>query len=138
MWEFISYVLFSFFVILYNLCLAVTDAAFNRIIRNNIKNWEQFREWEIITICFNAGCIFLPYMFVLMISSIYSLLYVINTSFILWDVIFGKLVFGKWTGDHPSGKVFGKWIRIRLWKLITLRILSGSISILILVIINYV
>jgi hypothetical protein len=136
MWEYIQYIIFSFLVVLYNLCLAVTDAAFNRMIRNSIVNWEQFREWEAITICFNAGCVFLPYMFVLMISSTYALLYVINTCFVFWDVVFGKLVFGKWTGDHPSGKVLGKWIRIRLWKLITLRTIFGSISIVILVVMN--
>jgi hypothetical protein len=132
--EILQYILFSFFVILYNLCLAVTDAAFNRIIRSNIPDWERFKEWEAVTICFNAGCVFLPYMLVLLISPIYALLYVINSCFVFWDVVFGKLVFGRWSGDHPSGKVLGHWLRIRLWKLISLRVGFGVFSLILFVV----
>lgn len=115
---------------IYNLCLAITDSAFNRMIRGKVSHWERAKEWEWITITFNAGCLFIPYLFLVIISPYFASVFIIVSCFCFWDLIFGRLVGGKWTSDHPAGKILGIWIMVDLWVIIVLRCLFGVISLI--------
>ena len=111
--------------ILFQLCLACTDAYFNKMIRKNIPNWEELKDFKWITLVLLIGCTFLPPGIIALFSLRFAAIYGLCYCFVWWDLIFGKIVYGKWRGDMPSIKVGGTWHRMKLWKAIALRVLIG-------------
>ena len=111
--------------IFFQFCLALTDAFFNKMIRERIENWEELSEFEWITVTLLFGCTFLPAGMLALVSITAAWLYLLAFCFVQWDVIFGRIVYKKWFGDTPMMKVRGKWYKIRLAYVVVLRLLIG-------------
>ena len=111
--------------VLFQICLATTDALFNKMIRNHVENWEDLGEFEWITLTLLVGCSFLPAGMLATISFKAVWLYGVIFCFVQWDMIFGKIVNNKWFGDTPMMKCGGKWLRISLRKVLIIRIAIG-------------
>jgi hypothetical protein len=118
-------ILFVILSVVFQTCIALVDAFFNKMIRTNIENWENLDEFKWITIFLLGGFTFLPPAIIILISPFYGILYGICFCFVPWDIFFGKIVYGKWFADTPSLKIGSKWYKMKLWKAIVLRILIG-------------
>jgi hypothetical protein len=107
-------VVFIILAVIFQISLACVDAFFNRMIRNNIENWEDLDDYHWITLFLLFFCTFIPVGMIWMISEFHALIYGICYCIVQWDVIFGRIVYGKWLGDTPSMKIGGKWFKMKL------------------------
>ncbi len=119
-------ILFIIIAVLYHISLACIDAFFNKMIRRNIKDWENLPEFEWITVFLLIGGSFIPLAMLWIISPFHAIVYGICFCFVQWDLIFGKIVYGEWFKDQPMLKVRGKWRKISLVRVILLRAAIGT------------
>lgn len=138
-------IIFIIISAIYITSLAVIDGMFNRLIFRKHRTLSYYShqkqkilklwEWNVITILFLFLIpIVIPCVVSLALGGVrYMLLYISVLLFIQWDIIFGKIVFNNWLGDHPSMSlpIIG-YIHFPLYPVVVVRLLLFVITIFIL------
>lgn len=135
-----SPLIFSIVSISYLLALAIIDATFNRLVFREHASLPygsttkqaiyRLPEWKIIGVLLLLYLpVILPSILSFLLGGIkYLLLYLTILCLTPWVSIFGKIVFGDWTGDTPSIALpFIGWIQTPLSKNIYSRCLLASL-----------
>ncbi len=138
-----GYIVFIVLSALYVATLAVVDGLFNRLIFRELRDASYFSEeksaiykrpeWRAIGVLF---LIVLPV--IIPAAAAYALggwryvgTYAAILLLVQWDIIFGKIVFGRWLGDTPSIAVpkIG-WVHLPLIPTVAARIAIACLLIL--------